>query len=131
LEGEWKGECVTKTWNLKPLTFIRSIPMRIKFVLNKDSSYSVFCYSQLQNNYGPDADSVVTKLNYRILSKHTIYLEEVEILEPKDYPNECFQKMDLSIQVRKNSMELNGNWHSDKGDCFYTGTIHLKKKLTE
>jgi len=109
LKGEWEGYYV-----LKKIQH----PIFLEFVLNTDSSYSVYSYSKgglrLTNQgnkiYFKRDSVVVCKVYFKFLNADSIYLEEIEVIEPKSDIGSCFQKMNLKIKIEPNKLLLVGNW---------------------
>jgi hypothetical protein len=55
-------------------------------------------------------------------TQDSIYLEEVRVVLPEDYPLKDFQKMYLKIKERKKGIELTGTWEdfaSEKAGSIY------------
>jgi len=101
-------------------------PIKLYFKLNKDSSYNVYSYSKGHDHKGRDT-IVVCKVLYERKSADSIYLEETQVLKPKNAPSACFQKMYLKIRREKNLSILEGTWKTGK-DCNSTGNIRFTKK---
>ncbi len=128
LEGDWKGKFVTT--QIGPIPAPSSISEKptaisLRFLLNKDSSYSVYSFTKGLNSKRQDT-IVICKVT-GVFSKDSIYLVEVELVEPRGIPS-CFQKMALKIWKRKKITELDGTWKSEPGNCVSAGTIHFWKK---
>jgi hypothetical protein len=119
LQGEWEGNFTENgtVW-----------PIYLDFKLNADSSYTVYSYSKSKTVNG--TDSVVTCLvYYKFLSQDSLYLEEIEVIEPIKYPTvSCFQKMILQIKPRKKFIELVGQWESTTTICNSSGEINFRRK---
>jgi hypothetical protein len=122
LEGEWKG-----SYDIDldvPVSVTR--PIKLYFVLNKDSSYNVYSYSK-----GQDLDRrdtiIVCKVLYKKISEDSLYLEEIQVLKPKNAAPSCFQKMYLKIKRKDRSILLEGTWQSEK-KCNSSGKIRFTKK---
>lgn len=122
LEGEWKG-----SYDIDfdvPVSIGR--PIKLYFVLNKDSSYKVYSYSKGKDGDGRDT-IIVCKVLYKRTAEDSLYLEEIEVLKPKNAGQNCFQKMYLKIKRKDRSILLEGTWTSTK-ECFGTGQIRFTKK---
>jgi hypothetical protein len=123
LEGEWKG-----SYDIDldvPVSLTR--PIKLYFVLNKDSSYKVYSYSK-----GKDLDRrdtiIVCKVLYNRISEDSLYLEEIEVLKPTNPGESCHQKMYLKIKRKDKSLLLEGTWQSVKKECSSSGQIRFTKK---
>ena len=119
LEGEWNG---SYTYN-SPYDIRHPNPTRIrlKFILNKDSSYTVFSNSD-------DLDfSYVYSVAYKRISPDSIYLQEQRIIEPANTKVSNLQEMHLKIEHRKKSSVLAGEWVS-RTWINYRGEISFAKK---
>ncbi|MBS1513191.1 MAG: hypothetical protein JST86_20310 [Bacteroidetes bacterium] len=117
LSGVWKGKMDVAAWFFE---------QRINFVFIKinDSAYRAY-----SNSYMPgDSDSSMC-LMQGVLIKHTLYLEEKEII--KYYHNDtsatCKQLMKLTFIQRKKKAILMGDWYTDEDKCGH-GTITLTKR---
>lgn len=131
LEGEWRGEYITMWADSKPAKLPPTpIPIGLKFILNRNSSYTVCSYSRGQNSAGQGID-IVCKVIYKILPKNALYLEEVEVLKPEDYSDNCFQKMYLTIRTQKKKVSLYGKWDANIKDCASSGKIHFDKIVSK
>ena len=113
LKGEWEGDFIFN--NLRHRIYL-------EFILNPDTTYSVFSYSEGLNSEGKDP-TVICKVYYKLLSQDSIYLEELEVIAPKNAASTCLQKMYLRIVRRKKSIQLAGTWNSDTEDCEASGGI--------
>jgi len=127
LKGEWEGTYVTNKTHY---------PIYLDFVLNSDSSYSVYSYSKgslrmikQENTIQFQTDSVVVcKVYFKFLSPDSIYLEEIEVVEPKNYADPCFQKMYLKIEIKADKIKLLGTWKASKCSNKGSGEISFWKK---
>lgn len=125
-EGEWKGAFETLSYNSSTKSSFFSNDhnlIRLRFTLNKDSSYTVYSFSDERITNGAKI-TVIAQLSGRVY-KDSLYLEEVAIIGPKDLPRQCPQKMFLKRKVRKKITELRGIWVSNSDDCDYSGTIYF------
>ena|SRR5450432_351246 len=131
LEGEWKGELIITSTSAKPLKAHSSpVPISLKFILNQDSTYNIYSYSPVQNLPGKEI-IIICKVNYKLLPKNSIYLEETEVLNPEYYFNNCFQKMYLKMIRKKKTITLYGTWENIHTEfCDSAGSIHFDKILT-
>lgn len=120
LKGEWEGS-FTQDGN--------KWPIYLEFKLNADTTYSVYSYSKGLTIKG--VDTVITCLvHYELISQDSLYLEEIEAIEPNKYLSAtCFQKMFLQIKRYKKYIELVGEWESSPTHCNSSGKISFRKKL--
>jgi hypothetical protein len=125
LEGEWKGSCDAYNKFNKRQNYCPS--MKLKFVLNNDSSYSVHSFSEGKNSKGLDT-IVVCKVFYKQTAADSIYLEELEVLAPQNLMPICLQRMYLKVIKRDKAVVLNGLWESVAEKCQLYGTISFRKK---
>lgn len=95
--------------------------MKLQFHLNKDSTYDVYSFTKYKNNKS------VCKMLYKMLNKHSIYLEEKELIRTNnnsiDY---LFQKMTLEFESGFKSMK--GKWLFKDGRLKYTGNVSFTKR---
>ncbi len=122
LAGEWSGSFTDDKYDSYPLKEPRIIPIKLYFVLNKDSSYNVYSYSS-----GYDT-TVVSEVGYELIGEDSIYLEEKKVLLPKKIEIGCFQKMFLKIHKKKNTIYLRGEWECINGKTWSSGTMRFSKK---
>ena len=131
LEGDWKGKYYVTSNNGYSTPFStaeRAMEIKLRFILNKDSSYIVFSYSGGRNSKNEDTTVICNVVGQ--LTPDSVYLEEIELLMPKDISPMCFQKMYLRIIKRKKMTELRGLWKSES-PCNSEGTISFWKKNEE
>ena len=126
LEGEWRGSYDIE-YGLSYPKITR--PITLYFVLNKDSSYTIYSYSRGKDIDGSDT-IVVCKVAYKLVYKKTrlrsLYLEETQILRPVNAPITCFQKMYLDVRREDKLSILAGTWKSED-DCNNNGKIRFTK----
>jgi hypothetical protein len=132
LEGEWKGSFTLSNPDatLPPLPFIMGGYLNLKFILNEDSSYTVY------SSYKGSDTIVVSEVSYERISKDSIYLQETKIIKPEfNQLAKCFQKMYLKINERKKSIDLIGRFNFVPGGLCnimmpqaYYGEIRFSKK---
>ena len=119
LDGEWKGSLESNfpssPYNSEIKLFFQSIG---------DTNYKVYSYCRGKKSNGEDT-IVVAKVTYKQLKKDAIYLEETEVLKPKQVVNNCLVKMNLKILKDKDETVLSGTWQSD---CSISGTVIFRKK---
>ena len=130
LEGVWKGSW---TYYYRSSKFpgrdfqTGNNPIKLQFVLNPDSSYSVYSFTKGLNSKGKDT-TFVRSVFYRKISEDSIYLEEIRIVKPENVPRGCMQKMVLKRGKRKRSITLEGTW--DSRECTRRGEIVLYKRIS-
>jgi hypothetical protein len=119
LEGEWNG---SYTYNSPyDIRYPNPTRIRLKFILNKDSSYTVFSNSD-------DVDfNYVYSVTYKRISPDSIYLQEQRIIEPANAKVSNLQEMHLKIDQRKKSTVLRGEWIS-RTWLNHRGEISFAKK---
>jgi hypothetical protein len=131
LEGDWQGSFTSL--NPDPyaqLPFANGGFFNLKFILNKDNSYTVYSYYK-----GSDTTNVFEVL-YKRLSEDSILLQETKIIKPQNDPMlKCLLKMSLKINQKKKSIELAGRFNFvSGGNCSMLqpesnfGTINFYKK---
>ena len=128
LEGQWQGSYSTDLAGLE----IGESLIELNFRLIGDTSYQIYSYSTGENTKG-DKVRVTAKVYYKLISKDSIYLEEIEDLEPPDAKPMCFQKMLLRITKKKKRIILEGTWTSDSTNnalqnCNISGKIKFQRK---
>lgn len=127
LEGEWRG-----SYDIEySMPFQKTTrPISLYFVLNKDSSYTIYSYSGGKDINGNDT-VVVCKVAYKVKYKRgkirSLYLEETEVLKPLNAQPACFQKIYLDVRNEDSLSTLTGFWKSG-GDCNNNGKIRFTKK---
>ncbi len=121
LQGQWEG--VFKDNGIR-------YPIYLEFILNSDSSYSVYSYSQPDAQrwpYKPNDSSVVCKVFYKFTPPDQVYLEEIEAIQPSTVKQDCFQKMFLKVEKKEEKIMLVGTWKSSSSTCYGVGKISFKK----
>lgn len=137
LEGLWKGKYTVTEMQIAPVvkTYNKQIPINLYFTLLKDSSYYVTSFSQGFNKYGQDT-IVTCRVSYKLLEQDSIYLEEKEVILPKNSPNIGFQNMRLRIDRRKDKTFLVGKWtyrtllNDEGGEIIFLKSMESVKKQT-
>lgn len=122
LEGEWRGSYYIEFGIDYPTI---THPITLYFVLNKDSSYTIYSYSKGKDVDGNDT-IVVCKVVYKKTSARSLYLEETQVLRPIDAPATCFQKMYLDVRREDKLSILTGTWKSESY-CNHNGKIRFTK----
>jgi hypothetical protein len=132
LEGEWEGTFTLSnpTTNLPSLPFIMGGYVFLKFILNEDSTYTVYTSYK-----GGDTMNIFEVL-YKRISKDSIYLQETKAIKPKyNQMPKCFQKMYLKINQRKKTIDLIGSFNFISGGLCsiispeaYFGEIRFSKR---
>lgn len=115
LTGIWEG------WFLSAGRRGDTAIMKLEFRLKSDSSYEVYSFTK-------DGDfKAVCKMSYKLLSKYSIYLEEVEMTRKnKPYYSSFFQKMQLDIE--KDFKTMTGRWSFTVKLPKGNGKIYFRKK---
>jgi len=129
LEGEWKGNYVREVsggFTLPKDMQDNVTNIRLQFVLNNDSSYTVYSYTKLPRPKQSDT-TVICKL-IGFINSDSAYLEEVEIIAPAVSFPSCYQRMYLKIVRKKKFTELRGEWESTGEQCQSSGTISFRRK---
>jgi hypothetical protein len=105
LEGDWKGTFTSLNPDLNTqLPFANGGFFNLKFILNKDGSYTVYSYYKADTTH-------VYEVSYKRISQDLILLQETKILKPEhDQMIKCLLKMSLRIIQKKKSMELKGDF---------------------
>lgn len=119
LDGEWKGYLVYDNEWPK-----HEEQIKLHIQLLKDSTYKIFSYCKGVNKNGEDT-VVIAKVIYNNPSFDSLNLEEIEVVKPKEAPNNCLVKMKLKILRTKNQVLLSGKWNSD---CSSFGSVTLIRK---
>ncbi len=130
LEGEWNGSFTYAYVDPKMpyYTFQQDqTPIKITFVLNPDSSYAVYSYSDGKNSRGRDT-TIVCAVFYKRISSDSVYLEEMRMIKPENVPTNCMQKMYLKLDKRKKGLTLEGTWKTNPNTCSSSGEIRLYRK---
>jgi hypothetical protein len=128
LEGIWQGGYSTATPSMK---FADTIPIRLKFIQNKDSSYSVFSFTTFKDN-GVETTSVC-KVAFTKVGEKKYILEETEELSRTMNNTDGFQKMHLKLKKRRGNLRLVGWWeetgtskHKDIGRIYFDKLNYLE-----
>ena len=130
LEGEWKGSFTYAHIDPKiPYYTFQTdqTPIKITFVLNTDSSYSVYSYSNGPDSRGRDT-TYVCAVFFKKISSDSIYLEEMRFIKPENVQTDCMRKMYLKFEKLKRRLTLEGIWKTNSNNCTYSGEIRLYKK---
>ena len=93
LEGKWKGRF---TMDYAGREMYNYLPIDLEFIISNDTLYSVFCYSQGHSSK-KSITKVTSKVYYELFAKDSIYLSEIEIIDPPDALSKCLKKMYLKI----------------------------------
>jgi hypothetical protein len=126
LEGEWYGSFKYKYDAI-------SIPpalINLKFVLNKDSTYTIYSYTAFDyyKKKKQYFDTSICLVHMERLTADSIILEEKKHLSPiADSPN-CFQKMYLKISFDNDQSLLSGTWESPDPKCGGLGNISFIRR---
>jgi hypothetical protein len=118
MKGLWKGSYESGTVKQ---------PIYLNFLLNADSTYTIYSYSWMVKADGSDT-TCVCEVAYQFLGKDSLYLEEQYIILPQSPVQNCLQKMYLRLTVRKNNLELKGTWKTTGSNCEDSGYISFYKK---
>jgi hypothetical protein len=118
LEGEWEGLYKYEISNF-------GSRIKLRFVLNKDSSYSVLSYTHGYNSldYGI---AFVCKVRCKYFGSDSILLEESRLIKPTNYDFWDFKKLSLKTKADKNVITLEGVWetisrkHKEGGAVMFT-----------
>ena len=121
LSGEWTGVNIQETYPA-----YQSI-IKLFFQPTSDSTYKVFSYCRGQKKDGTDT-IVVARMHYKKISDNMIYLEETEVLKPKDPIANCLIKMKLTIECKNDELSLVGTFSSTELHCDISGISKLKRK---
>jgi hypothetical protein len=128
LQGRWEGNFIENG---------NKYPIRIDFILNPDSTYSVYSYSEgdvifdfkRKGSINLIRDSqIVCKVFYKFSPPDSVYLEEFEVIQPQNLSQNRLQTMYLQIKKHNNKIELAGKWETDSGTSTSSGKITLSKK---
>jgi hypothetical protein len=119
ITGLWKGNYEMGTVKY---------PIYLNFLLNADSTYTVYSYSWTTKADGTDT-TCVCETACKFFGKDSLYLEEQYIILPQaPIQGNCLQKMYLRLVVKKNDLELSGKWKTTGSNCDDTGYISFYKK---
>lgn len=121
LQGYWKG-----SFSQKPFKSMEGFETRIdlEFILNPDTSYSVYSHTHLSL-----LGTAICKVYYEKLSKDSIYLEEVEDTTRPGMPG--LQAMYLKIVERDNTFLLKGVWKYPGSDEIQGEMVFRRSKKKE
>ena len=122
LEGEWKGSYEYVSSSAYPINNV--VKINLKFILNNDSTYSVYSYTMGLPSKRRDT-TVVCRMSGQF-NKDSIYLEEIQVILPEDHPYKGFQKMFLTMDKKKKITELKGVWACEQDNT--NGTIYFSKR---
>lgn len=117
LQGRWEG------------TFSDNYgkyPIYLDFILNGDTTYSVYSYSTGFTLTGKDT-SITCLVYYELISQDSLYLEEIEVVGSEKYRSACFQKMYLKITRKEDRIKISGRWKSSSTNCDLSGKITFHK----
>lgn len=117
LKGDWQGLFVADN---------KEIPINLEFILNPDSTYTVYSFTKVYNPHGKDY-VITCRVTYELLPHDSIYLEEKETIEPYFDKSNCFQKMYLRIKRLKSGIILDGQWETSSPNCLPSGSIYFQR----
>lgn len=128
LVGEWKGDFTAYLPLVKTVNEYYKNPFSIEVLLNEDSTYTIYSYAS-----EPYDRAHISKhkcqVNYLMLSKDVIFLEEIKAVEPENIKT-CYKKMNLKIIKKKKEIIMEGTWLTNTPDgCDNEGRIYLSKRL--
>jgi hypothetical protein len=118
MTGLWKGNYESGT---------AKYPIYLNFLLNADSTYTIYSYSWTTKADGSDT-TCVCEVKYQLFGKDSVYLEEQYVILPRGPATSCLQKMHLKLKVRKNDIELKGTWKTTGSNCEASGYMYFYKK---
>jgi hypothetical protein len=124
LEGTWKGSYST---NYHGRQINQYSPIELNFIISNDSSYSVFSYSNGHSKFKV-IDKIKCSVQCKFITNDSIYLKELEILEPLGANLRCMKQMLLRIIEKKNKIILDGIWLSETPECDVSGEIIFVRK---
>ena len=127
LEGVWKGSFTAYLPMTKTVNNYYENNLKIEFLLNKDSTYSIYSYAGEPYTRGGFTD-YVCDMSYLMIDENNIFLKEIGIVKT---PNKitCLKSMNLKISQRKKNITMEGVWQTDSNDCDNRGEIRLSRKL--
>jgi hypothetical protein len=120
LEGEWRGSFTDAT------IAESKTPFALYFKLEKDSSYTVYTYTQTYEAWDGAYLTVVCQATCNIISTDSVLIEEFKQVKPKSSQDPGFQKLHLVIRTQDNKRIMEGWW--EWVDNKYGGTILLTKR---
>ena len=119
LTGRWEGSFRMGT--------ATDIPISIEFILNTDSTYSIYTYTTF-NTPGIASREYIVEADYDLAGNDSIYITEKAVVSGHGFTNPCFQYMRLRFRMTKKIMLLEGEWEAIGRNCFGDGIIRLSKK---
>ena len=127
LAGIWKGTYTAYLPLTKTVNEYYKNTLKIEFLLNSDSSYLIYSYSQIPYGNGSGAENKceIVKLS---TTDDNVVLLETKVIDSKD-KLVCLKKMELKLIKHKKTLTLEGKWTSSSPDCDDRGSIYLYKKL--
>ena len=115
LAGVWEG------WFLSPANKIDTLFMKLDFRLKNDSTYEVY-------NFTKEGDfKSVCKMSYKLLSKYSIYLEEVEVTRT-NMSNRNINLQNMKLNIEKDFKTMAGRWFFNIKELRSKGEIYFRKK---
>lgn len=129
LDGEWTGTQETESIGTAPNNIVggqEGFPIRMKLVFtwNKDSTYTVYTYTKLKSV----SDSMIVCRTVCRVTGDSVFIEEVEKLQPRKTIAACFQKMKMALWMVNGKLQLNGIWKSEGNNCDARGFVWFRKK---
>jgi hypothetical protein len=123
ITGLWKGN-----FQSNDPKYSAKYPIYLNFLLNADSTYTVYSYSWTTKADGSDT-TCVCEATCKFSGKDSLYVEEQYIILPQNpMQGNCLQKMYLRLVVRKKDLELSGKWKTTGSNCEDAGYISFYKK---
>ena len=124
LEGTWKGSYTT-IYNGRQIS--QYLPIELNFTITNDTTYSVYSYSN-GHSKSKISDKIKCSVQYELFTKDSIYLKELEIIDPFDANPRCMKQIFLKVIEKKNKIVLDGVWLSESTGCDISGTIIFTRK---
>ena len=126
LEAEWNGWFKYRY----DAVSIPGIPLTLKFLFNKDSTYTVYSYTPFDyyKKKKHIYDTTVCLVEITRLTTDSIFLEEKKALDLNPDAPDCYQKMNLKIIPGNDQRTLSGLWESTGKNCKNSGSIGFIRK---
>lgn len=109
LEGRWKGYYTSE---YRPIGYTdriekSEIPINLEFRHNSDGSYLVYSHTILNGMYKRDT---VTCMMSSVIQGDSVFLQEIQTVDPKNNDAPKFQKMKLKLLKNKKHLRMEGKW---------------------
>ena len=125
LQGTWVGKFNNKQNRIEFKSPTHK-KIKLKIILNLDSSYTVYCYSK--DSFAGSNLNVVSKASLTFVNLAELYIKEYGYVQNINGNADNFKEMHLFIKSRENKQFLEGTWQYPLTQYFNGGDIKFVKR---